>query len=40
MPVVQEGAGIKKIIALIMRGGWPGTLSMSLESALLIPSAY
>jgi len=31
---------LKKLIELILRGGWPGSLELPLEQAMLLPAEY
>ena len=31
---------LKKLIELIIRGGWPGSLGLTLEQAALLPAQY
>lgn len=39
-PVMTGAADLKKLIALIIRGGWPGSLELPLERAALLPVEY
>lgn len=39
-PVMTGEADLKKLIALIIRGGWPGSLDLPLERATLLPIEY
>lgn len=39
-PVMTGAADLKKLIALIVRGGWPGSLDLPLEQAILLPVEY
>ncbi|HJA94796.1 MAG TPA: DUF4143 domain-containing protein [Candidatus Eisenbergiella merdipullorum] len=39
-PVLTENVELKKLAELIIRGGWPGSLSLSFEQAALLPAEY
>ena len=39
-PVMTGEPDLKKLIALIIRGGWPGSLGLSSEQAALLPAEY
>ncbi|MCM1104741.1 MAG: DUF4143 domain-containing protein [Clostridium sp.] len=39
-PAMTGGVELKKLIGLIIRGGWPGSLGLSLEQAALLPAEY
>lgn len=39
-PVMAGEVGLTKLIELIIRGGWPGSLGLSLEQAALLPREY
>ncbi|MCM1538202.1 MAG: DUF4143 domain-containing protein [bacterium] len=39
-PAMTGGVELKKLIELIIRGGWPGSLGLSLEQAALLPAEY
>lgn len=39
-PVMTGEVGLKKLIGLIVRGGWPGSLGLSAEQASLLPTEY
>lgn len=39
-PVMTGEVDLKKIIEFIIRGGWPGSLGLSLEQAALLPVEY
>ncbi len=38
--IMTGEVSLKKIIELIVRGGWPGSLGLSLEQAVLLPNEY
>ena len=39
-PVMTGEVDLKKLIELIIRGGWPGSLGLTLEQAALLPAQY
>lgn len=39
-PVMTGEVSLKKLIELIIRGGWPGSLGLPLEQAALLPAQY
>ncbi len=39
-PVMTGEADLKKLIALIIRGGWPGSLELPVDKAALLPIEY
>jgi predicted AAA+ superfamily ATPase len=39
-PVMTGEVDLKKLIALILRGGWPGSLELSIDEAALLPAEY
>ncbi len=39
-PVMTGSVDLRKIIGLIIRGGWPGSLSLTQEQAALLPAEY
>lgn len=39
-PVMTGEPDLKRLIELIIRGGWPGSLGLSLEQAALLPAEY
>ena len=39
-PVMTGEADLKRLIALIVRGGWPGSLKLPLDRAALLPIEY
>ena len=39
-PVMSGDVDIRRLIALILRGGWPGSLGLPLEQAMLLPAEY
>ena len=39
-PAMTEDADLKKLIALIIRGGWPGSIGMPADQAALLPEEY
>ena len=39
-PVMTGEVGLTKLIELIIRGAWPGSLGLSLEQAALLPREY
>jgi predicted AAA+ superfamily ATPase len=39
-PAMTGEPDIKKLIALILRGGWPGSLELPTDSAALLPAEY
>ena len=39
-PAMTGEVDLKKLIELIIRGGWPGSLSLPLEQAALLPAQY
>lgn len=39
-PVMTGEVPLKRLIELIVRGGWPGSLGLSLEQAALLPHEY
>ena len=39
-PAMTVEVGLKKLIELIIRGGWPGSLSLSPQQAALLPGEY
>ncbi len=39
-PAMTEEVSLKKLVELIVRGGWPGSLGLSLEEAMLLPEQY
>ena len=39
-PALSGEVDLKRLIALILRGGWPGSLDLSLEQAMLLPTEY
>lgn len=39
-PVMTGEVPLKKLIELIIRGGWPGSLDLPLEQAALLPNEY
>ena len=39
-PVMIAEPSLQQLIGLILRGGWPGSLGLSLEQALLLPQEY
>ena len=39
-PVMTGEVDLKKLIELIIRGGWPGSLGLPLEQAALLPAQY
>lgn len=40
MPVMTGDVDLRKLIELIIRGGWPGSLGLPLEQAMLLPAEY
>jgi predicted AAA+ superfamily ATPase len=40
MPTMTGEVELKKLIQLIVRGGWPGSLGLSAEQAALLPNEY
>lgn len=39
-PAMTGDVDLKKLIELILRGGWPGSLELPLEQAMLLPAEY
>lgn len=39
-PILTGDVDLKKLIELIIRGGWPGSLGLPLKQAALLPSEY
>ncbi len=39
-PAMTGEVDLKKLIGLIIRGGWPGSLSLSAQQAALLPGEY
>ena len=39
-PALSGEVDVKRLIALILRGGWPGSLDLPLEQAMLLPTEY
>lgn len=39
-PAMTGDVDLKKLIELILRGGWPGSLGLPLEQAMLLPAEY
>ena len=39
-PSMTGEADIQKLIALILRGGWPGSLGLPVQQAMLLPAEY
>ena len=39
-PVMTGDVYLRKLIELILRGGWPGSLGLPLEQAMLLPAEY
>ncbi|MGN0292555.1 MAG: ATP-binding protein, partial [Lachnospiraceae bacterium] len=39
-PVLTGEVDLKKLISLIVRGGWPGTIHLPAEQAALLPAEY
>ena len=39
-PAITGEVDLKKLIELIIRGGWPGSLGLPLEQAALLPAQY
>ncbi|MCL2137778.1 MAG: DUF4143 domain-containing protein [Coriobacteriia bacterium] len=39
-PAMTGDVDLKKLIELIIRGGWPGSISLPLEQAMLLPRQY
>lgn len=39
-PAMTGEVDIKKLIELILRGGWPGSLGLPVEQAMLLPAEY
>lgn len=39
-PALSGEVDLKRLIALILRGGWPGSLDLPLEQAMLLPTEY
>ena len=39
-PVMTGEVDLRKLIELIIRGGWPGSLGLPLEQAMLLPAEY
>lgn len=39
-PALSWEVDLKRLIALILRGGWPGSLDLPLEQAMLLPTEY
>ena len=39
-PAMTGDVDLKKLIELILRGGWPGSLELPLEQAMLLPADY
>ena len=39
-PTKTEEANLQKLVELIVRGGWPGSLNLPLEEAILLPEQY
>lgn len=39
-PALMEGPDLKKLIELVIRGGWPGSICLSPERAALLPAEY
>lgn len=39
-PAMTDEVDLKKLIELIIRGGWPGSLGLPLEQAALLPAQY
>lgn len=39
-PAMTGEVDLKKLIELILRGGWPGSLGLPLEQAILLPAEY
>ena len=39
-PALIEGPDLKKLIELVIRGGWPGSICLSPERAALLPAEY
>ncbi len=39
-PAMTGEVDLKKLIELIIRGGWPGSLGLTLEQAALLPAQY
>ena len=40
LPAMTGDVSLEKLIALILRGGWPGSLGLSMEQAILLPQEY
>ena len=40
VPVLTGDVALQKLIELIIRGGWPGSLELSIEQAALLPAEY
>lgn len=40
IPVMTGEVDLKKLIELIIRGGWPGSIKLSVEQAALLPMEY
>ena len=39
-PAMTGDVDLRKLIELILRGGWPGSLGLPLEQAMLLPAEY
>ena len=39
-PAMTGDVDLKKLIELVLRGGWPGSLELPLEQAMLLPAEY
>ena len=39
-PIMTGEVDLRKLIELIIRGGWPGSLGLPLEQAMLLPAEY
>ena len=39
-PALSGEVDLKRLITLILRGGWPGSLDLPLEQAMLLPTEY
>lgn len=39
-PIMTGEVDLRNLIALVIRGGWPGSLDLSLEQAALLPGEY
>ena len=40
LPAMTGDVSLEKLITLILRGGWPGSLGLSMEQAILLPQEY